>query len=269
VWRLRSPSVSLRGAAVRAVACPERDARVFRPRSREAGPSRGMAPLEADPEAAHSLRPSAGGARVGTASRARAVAPPPRRDGLLNRHASVAGPGPGASRAGLVPGSSETRAPSTESLLSILVRLVRRDLHRGMRADLATRLHPLHPCHERERSSTSFQANDLPPRWTTRLAGPFGSPRSRRQDVTSPLLQPTFTSRALDIDTTSGDCLPVVVSKPTAPDFEIEPREERCDHLASGVWGVGRACAARSPIVQPEGRRRTTSRSSGLQRLRA
>jgi hypothetical protein len=64
-------------------ACPERDARVFRPRSREAGPSRGMAPLEADPEAAHSLRPSAGGARVGAAPRARAVAPPRRRDGLL------------------------------------------------------------------------------------------------------------------------------------------------------------------------------------------
>jgi hypothetical protein len=83
VWRLRPSSVSLRGAAVRAVACPERDARVFRPRSREAGPSRGMAPLEADPETAHSLRPSAGGARVGTAARARAVAPPRRRDGLL------------------------------------------------------------------------------------------------------------------------------------------------------------------------------------------
>lgn len=83
MWRLRSPSVSLRGAAVRAVACPERDARVFRPRSREAGPSRGTAPLEADPEAAHSLRPSAGGARVGTAPRARAVAPRRRRDGLL------------------------------------------------------------------------------------------------------------------------------------------------------------------------------------------
>lgn len=72
--------------------------------------------------------------------------------------------------------------------------------------------------------SDLVQANDLPPRWTTRLAGPFGSPRSRRQDATSPLLQPTFTSRALDIDITSGDCPPVAVSKPTAPSFQADPR---------------------------------------------
>jgi hypothetical protein len=72
--------------------------------------------------------------------------------------------------------------------------------------------------------SDLVQANDLPPRWTTRLAGPFGSPRSRRQDATSPLLQPTFTSRALDIDITSGDCPPVAVSKPTAPSFQAGPR---------------------------------------------
>jgi hypothetical protein len=183
-----------------------------------------MAPLEADPEAAHSLRPSAGGARVGTASRAHAVAPPPRRDGLLNRHASVAGPGPGASRAGLVPGRSETRAPSTESLLSILVRLVRRVLHRGMLADLATRLHPLHPCHEKERSPASSRPTTFHLAGRRVLAGPFGSPRSRRQDVTSPLLQPTFTSRALDIDSTSGGCPPAVVSKPTTPGFEADPR---------------------------------------------
>jgi hypothetical protein len=84
VWRLRPPSVSLRGAAVRAAADPERDARVFRPRSRDTGPPRGTVPLaRAGPEAANSLRPSAGGARVGTAPRARAVALQYGRHGLL------------------------------------------------------------------------------------------------------------------------------------------------------------------------------------------
>jgi len=170
VWRLRSPSVSLRGAAVRAVACPERDARVFRPRSREAGPSRGMAPLEADPEAAHSLRPSAGGARVGTASRARAVAPPPRRDGLLK---------PSCTRSGARSRSFQSRVNARE------IRGPRAfhgvvDLDLGstcspgppsrMRADLATRLHLLHPCHEKERSLTSSRPA------TFHLAGRRASP---------------------------------------------------------------------------------------------
>lgn len=45
---------------------------------------------------------------------------------------------------------------------------------------------------------------DLQLRWTSRLAGPRGLPRTRRQDASTLLLQPTFTSRALDVDITSG-----------------------------------------------------------------
>jgi hypothetical protein len=232
-----------------------------------------MAPLEADPEAAHSLRPSAGGARVGTAPRACAVAPPPRQDGLLKPSCTGGGPGPGVSRAGLVPGRSETRTPSTEPLLSISVRLVRRGLHRGMRADLAIGLHPLHPSRECRTVSDLVQASDLRPRWTTRLAGPFGSPRSRRQDATAPLLQPTFTSRALDIDSTSGDCPPAAVSKPTAHGFEADPRGRRgvatCrpgsapDHLAVIRPPAAACLTARPPASARSTAARTLSRPCG------
>jgi hypothetical protein len=204
----------------------------------------------AGPEAANSLRPSAGGARVGTAPRARDVAPSRRRAGLLSRHAWATEPGPSTSRAGLALWRRGSRAPSAEPLGSMSDRLVCRGLHRGMQGGLATRMHPEHPCCEGERSFDLVQANDLRPRWTTRLVGPRGLPRTRRQDASTPLLQPTFTSRALDIDTTSGDCMPGTVGNP------------------AGVQLRGRL---RRKVLPPpfRARRRTILRSSGLQRLRA
>jgi hypothetical protein len=41
-------------------------------------------------------------------------------------------------------------------------------------------------------ASGPVQAHDLQLRWTTRLAGPCGLPRTRRQDASTLLLQPTF-----------------------------------------------------------------------------
>jgi hypothetical protein len=85
-----------------------------------------------------------------------------------------------------VPRRSETRAPSTESLLSILVRLVRRGLHRGMQFDLTIGLHPEHPCHEEERSSTSsrpttfdFAGRRASPSLSARLGHGVKMPRLR------------------------------------------------------------------------------------------
>ena len=85
------------------------------------------------------------------------------------------------------------------------------------------------------------RVNDLRPRWTTRLVGPRGLPRTRRQDAMAPLLQPTFTSRALDIDSTSGDYLPGAVGNPASVQLrgpsragEVLPPSVRGapDHLA-------------------------------------
>lgn len=169
------------------------------------------------------------------------------------------GPGPGVSRAGLVPGRSETRAPSAESSISISVRLVRRGLHRGMRADLAITLHPEHPCRNDRTIPDPVRASDLRPRWTTRLAEPFGSPRSRRQDASTPLLQPTFTSRALDIDSTSGDCPPAAVSKLTAP--RGHPASSGC--MLDGMpAGFGSIDAART-LSRPCGRAPALFRLTG------
>jgi hypothetical protein len=111
-----------------------------------------------------------------------------------------------------------------ETIFSMSSRLICRGLHRGIHPVLASSVSPLHPFREEETIFDLVQATDLLPHWTTRLAGPFGLPRTRRQDASTPLLQPTFTSRALDIDITSGDCPPVAVSKPTAPSFQAGPR---------------------------------------------
>jgi len=75
-------------------------------------------------------------------------------------------------------------------------------------------------------------------------------PRTQRQDASKPLLQPTFTSRALAANTTFGDHPPTAVGNPPALDFGT-------------VLGTRRL---RQAVRE---RRRTTLRSSGLQRLRA
>jgi hypothetical protein len=93
-----------------------------------------------------------------------------------------------------------------------------------MRPDLAITMHPEHPCREEERSMTSSRPA------TFDLAGRRASPglaaRLGRGAKMSRLrfYNQRFTSRALDIDITSGDCAPVAVSKPTAPGCQIDPR---------------------------------------------
>jgi hypothetical protein len=73
------------------------------------------------------------------------------------------------------------------------------------------------------------------------LVRPCGYPRSLRQDAANPFLQPTFTSRALARDITSGDCPSSAVGNPPAFDFETAPVTRRFrlvrpgtapDHLA-------------------------------------
>jgi hypothetical protein len=119
-----------------------------------------------------------------------------------------------------------------ETIFSMSSRLICRGLHRGIHPVLASSVSPLHPFREEETIFDLVQATDLLPHWTTRLAGPFGLPRTRRQDASTPLLQPTFTSRALVIDTPSGDCLPdarglprrLTASRPAPGDFgEVSP----------------------------------------------
>jgi hypothetical protein len=120
------------------------------------------------------------------------------------------------------------------------VRLIRQDFHRGIHADLSTSMHPEHPCREVERSFDPVRANDLRPRWTTRLAGPRGSTRTRRQDASTPFLQPTFTSRALDIDTTSGDCQRAPRTNPPRPSRRAEDTSRHPQPNASrqtDPWG--------------------------------
>jgi hypothetical protein len=83
VWRLRPPLVSLRGAAVRAVACPEKDARVFRPCSRDTGPSRGMAPLFSGPGGRRLPAPIGWGSTRWDSATGVRCRPSTRYDGLL------------------------------------------------------------------------------------------------------------------------------------------------------------------------------------------
>jgi len=77
---------------------------------------------------------------------------------------------------------------------------------------------------------------------------PCGIPRAHRRDASSSFLQLTFTSRAPAANTIFGDCPPSACGKPLAFAFEIL------------LAGAGVSAATR-------GRRRTTSRSSSLQRL--
>jgi len=77
---------------------------------------------------------------------------------------------------------------------------------------------------------------------------PCGIPRAHRRDASSSFLQLTFTSRAPAANTIFGDCPPSACGKPRAFAFEIL------------LAGAGVSAATR-------GRRRTTSRSSSLQRL--
>jgi len=63
--------------------------------------------------------------------------------------------------------------------------------------------------------------------------GLAANPRSRRQDASNSLLQPTFTPRAPMKNITSGDCPSSTVGNPKALDFEIACRTARA--LGAGV----------------------------------
>ena len=130
-------------------------------------------------------------------------------------------------------------------------RLICRGLHRGIHPVLASSVFPLHPFREEETIFDLVQATDLLPHWTTRLAGPFGLPRTRRQDASTPLLQPTFTSRALDIDTPSGDCLPIARGSPRRLTASRPAPGElvRCRHLAFQDPAPDRLSVIRPPAA--------------------
>jgi len=120
---------------------------------------------------------------------------------------------------------------------------------RGACAGLATFACPEHPCRaendHRSRSGSVF-FSFAGRRASYRLAA---FPWSQRQDASNPFLQPTFTSRAPEGNIPFGDCPPSAVGNPPTFDFET-------------AFQLGL-----SPFAFE--RRRTTLRSSDLQRLRA
>jgi hypothetical protein len=121
-----------------------------------------------------------------------------------------------------------------------------------MRPDLAIRMQPEHPCCRAERPFDLVQVDDLPPRWTTRLVGPRGLPRTRRQDARAPLLQPTFTSRALDIDSTSGELPPGAVGNPASVQLgsgaKVTLRRPTASNFSPGRSSTGEERRCRRPV---------------------
>jgi hypothetical protein len=109
----------------------------------------------------------------------------------LIRHTSITGPGSGAPGAWLVLQRSRPRAPSAEPIRSMSIRLVRRDCHR------VGAFRPFGPSCTRAPLPRRRMARDpvriarLQLRWTSCLVGPCGLPRTRRQDASTLLLQPT------------------------------------------------------------------------------
>jgi hypothetical protein len=137
------------------------------------------------PEAASSLRPSAGGAdERGSASGAccRVVA---WRGRLLTTVPGAATPGTRTFRTGLAPERSSPHAPSTDStsgLDSGSDWLVGRR-RRGVCCGLSTLAHPEHPCREEDDAGTPsrFVASSVARRRP--LVRPCGFPRDRRQSA--------------------------------------------------------------------------------------
>ena len=86
--------------------------------------------------------------------------------------------------------------------------------------------HPEHLCRETEGSLAPSGPLALPFCWMSRLAGPCGLPRTRRQDASTLLLQPTFASRAPGVDITSRDLPPSAVGNP--PAFDGPSRAAAC-----------------------------------------
>jgi len=122
--------------------------------------------------------------------------------------------------------------------------------YRGACAGLSALARPEHPS-ARRMTTGPVRAVDLVRRSTLRLVMPCGVPRSQRQDASKSLLQPTFrVTSTRDETPPSETARRAPWENPPVPDFEDVPGPP-----------------AFPPFVQ--GRRRTTSRSSGLQRPRA
>jgi len=194
VWHRRSPSGSLRGAAVRAACHPGRDARVFRPCSRDTGLPCDMDPLFAGSAAADSLRLSAGGADERDCASGARCHPAIRSDDPLVATPASLGLDPAIHGAGLTLHGSESRAPSTDSTWARSgANLFVGHLDRGACSGLSTFACPEHPCcaednHRSRPDRWSSSSLDVAPR--TALRRFLGR---ERQDASNQLLQPTFT----------------------------------------------------------------------------
>jgi hypothetical protein len=111
---------------------------------------------------------------------------------------------------------------------------------------------PSHPCAKRM-TTCPVRARRLPVAGRSFLVGPRGLPWTHRRDASNPLLQPTFrVTSTRSKNTLFGDFPPSAVGDPAGVRFEIL--------RATGV------ATCRHSV---RGRRRTTSRSSGLRRHRA
>jgi hypothetical protein len=256
-----------------------------------------------DSEAANSLRPSAGGANGETAPRARDCHPADRPESLLGNRACFAEPGPGPVVSGFsAHDNSGAHAPSTDSTLGsttdqrFKASLSSRGRHRSF--DLCLPWHPSATTTvDVPRSGTSISSGTalnpaLPqgpdpalaqgarpcarpevarPRAiasTLRLVGPRGlssdtAPRCFEPVSTTDVSRHEHPCRNI----TFGDCPPSHRGKPAG----ARPRDHaRIDGVLRRHEGAG-PCARKvpNPALQIRSRRRTTLRSSGLQRLRA
>jgi len=125
---------------------------------------------------------------------------------------------------------------------------IRRHQDQGPHRSLDLRA-PSHPFAKRM-TGGPVRAFRLPVAWRSFLVGPRGLPWTHRRDASNPLLQPTFrVTSTRSENTLFGDCPPSAVGHPAGVRFEI--------------------LRARGVATSARGRRRTTSRSSGLQRQRA
>jgi len=162
---------------------PRRDARVFRPCSRDTGPSLGTEHACAVPEAEDSLRPSAGGAKEEPVTRARECRPANRPCSLLATQPASRNQDPDGPRAGLAPSESEPHAPSTVSnyLPDHAPTKSPDTLTEGLAPGLATACLPVAPLPRSGRSMTSSRPVALALRSASR-------PRtaSRRSSVAPP-----------------------------------------------------------------------------------
>jgi len=235
---------------------PGRDARVFRPCSRGTDSPCDMPSPAGEGAVTGSLRPSAGGANGEAMPRARAVT---RRFGLAvsSLPRLFAEPGSRCQRRGFSapPDRDPTRLPRIQSTVGDQPpRLDQRPVIHGRcnRGQAQVLRPPLTVAPFREGMTIGpVRASHLPvagQRAPRRALQPFLG--THRRDASNPLLQPTFrVTSTRSKNTFSGDFPPSAVGKPAGVRLRDPPR----------AW---RLAVAR-------GRRRTTSRSSSLQRLRA